>query len=146
MELCPETRQQLRFGKPYTRHCLLPLDHKGRHGLPSSHNQWDVEPKAIDQLFALNLISKADDMVYFMSMWNETVIKIGHSRDVKATQKAAGRFGGKTIILGALPGGAPLEKWFHEKFAHLRQDPKHEHFNIAPELIECIDVLFGDFL
>ena len=147
-ELCPETDQQLRKGKAFIRKCGLPLGHAGKHGKPSSHHQWLTFPLNglgadwEEQLFDLGL-AKFDDAVYFMLCWNKTAIKIGHSRDVENARKAIQRGGGTTLLLGCIPGSVPLEQWFHEKFKHLSYDSKHELFKLGPDLIECINVLFG---
>lgn len=77
------------------------------------------------------------EKVYFIQAASG-LVKIGRSTDVPRRKKALQLAHGERLkLLGAIPGGAVLERQFHERWAHLRQTG--EWFLPAPELLRAID-------
>lgn len=77
------------------------------------------------------------EKVYFIQAASG-LVKIGRSTDVPRRRKALQLAHGERLkLLGAIPGGAVLERQFHDRWSHLRQTG--EWFSPAPELLRAID-------
>lgn len=59
--------------------------------------------------------------VYFIESGSDGPIKVGHACNVQARPRELQVGNPNQLrLLGTLPGGRELERWFHETFAHAR--------------------------